>query len=253
MASGARWAERRTGPPLINLLPGEIRERRLVRRQRAGVGAGLALLLALLGLWYVLESRELAEARREADRGQAVAAGLRARQAELQPYAVLERQIAAAEQLRSQVYAHEIRFSAVMQDIAEIVPDDVWLTQMNAAFKGMSGGGGAATAGTATAAASNGQESAGTPGSPGAGSPVASITFSGAGLGHVDVGGFMRSLADGPKKGGTRLYLNPYFTSSQKSGEGAQVMVTFSATVDLSQAAYSGRFQPSGQAGTVAP
>ena len=89
-----------------------------------------------------------------------------------------------------------------------------------------------------------------TPGSPGAGSPVASITFAGAGLEHVDVGGFLRALARGPKKGGQQVYLNPYFSTSQKADEGGQDTVTFSATVDLSIAAYSGRFQP---AGTVTP
>ena len=46
------------------------------------------------------------------------------------------------------------------------------------------------------------------------------------------------------------MYLNPYFSTSQKADEGGQDTVTFSATVDLSIAAYSGRFQP---AGTVTP
>jgi hypothetical protein len=254
MASGADWTEGRLGPPRLNLLPGEIRERRLVRHQRAAVGAAFVVLLALLGLWYALENRELAEARREVDRQQALAAGLRAHKTELQPYGVLEGQIAAAEQLRSQVYAHEIRFSAVMQDIAEIVPDDVWLTKMSAAFNDAAGGGAAPTTGAANASASSGQQTTATPGSPGAGSPVASITFAGTGFGHVDVGGFMRALAGGPTKDGKRVYVNPYFTSSQKGSEqGSEATVTFSATVDLSEIAYSGRFQPPGQSGTVTP
>jgi Tfp pilus assembly protein PilN len=252
--AGAPWVQRQTGLPRVNLLPGEIRERWLVRRQRAGIGGALVLLLALLGLWYALENRQLAEARREADREQALAADLRARRAELQPYAVLEGQVAAADQLRTQVYAHEIRFSAVMQDIAEIVPDDVWLTKMSAAFKDTTAGGTAPATGTANASASSGQQTTATAGSPGAGSPVASITFAGAGFDHIDVGGFIRALAGGPTKDGTRVYLNPYFTSSQKSSDqGTEPTVTFSATVDLGQAAYSGRFQPSGQPGTVAP
>jgi type IV pilus assembly protein PilM len=100
------------------------------------------------------------------------------------------------------------------------------------------------------AAPAGGAAAATTPGSPGAGSPVASITFAGAGLEHVDVGGFLRALARGPKKGGQQVYLNPYFTTSQEAVEGGQDTVTFSATVDLSTAAYSGRFQPDG---TVTP
>jgi hypothetical protein len=64
----------------------------------------------------------------------------------------------------------------------------------------------------------------------------------------------MRALAAGPKKRGARVYLNPYFTASQKDDEeGGETTVTFSATVDLSQAAFSGRFQPAGQQGTVTP
>jgi hypothetical protein len=46
------------------------------------------------------------------------------------------------------------------------------------------------------------------------------------------------------------VYTNPYFTTSQKDDEAGQATVTFNATVDLSSAAYSGRYQA---AGTVTP
>ena len=248
MAWGTPWAERRNGPPRIDLLPREIVEQRLILRQRAGIGAGFLLLLALLVLWYVLESQQRADARRAADQEQAVATSLRAQRAQLQPIADLEAQIAAADELRAQVYAREIRFSTVMRDLSAIVPADVWLTSMNVAFR--EGNAAGAPAGAATPAAPEG--AAVVPGSPGAGSPVATITFQGAGLGHVDVGGFLRALALGPRKGGQPVYLNPYFTTSQKDTDSGQEMVTFSATVDLTQAAYSGRYQPQ-QPGTVAP
>lgn len=249
MAWGTPWA-RGQGPPRIDLLPRELVEQRLVRRQRSGIGASFLVLLALLGLWYVLESRTLKEAQDQADQERAVATGLRAQRAQLQPLAELEAQIAAAEQLRASVYRNEIRFSGVMRDISAIVPEDVWLTSMAVAFNGTAGT--SSTTGTNTAATTQagGAAATVTPGSPGAGSPVATISFAGAGLEHVDVGGFLRALARGPKKGGQQVYLNPYFTTSQKSDEGGQDTVTFSATVDLSSAAYSGRFQP---AGTVTP
>jgi hypothetical protein len=249
MAWGTPWAQRQ-GPPRIDLLPRTLVEQRLARRQRAGVGAAFLVMLALLGLWYVLERRELTEAQVQVDQERTVASGLRARRAQLQPLADLEGQIAAAEQLRTSVYRNEIRFSGVMRDISAIVPDDVWLTSMAVAFNttGTASTSGA-TSSTAPAPA-GGAAAAATPGSPGAGSPVASITFAGAGLEHVDVGGFLRALARGPRKGGQQVYLNPYFTTSQKAVEGGQDTVTFSATVDLSTAAYSGRFQPDG---TVTP
>jgi hypothetical protein len=243
MTGGTQWAQRQ-GPPRIDLLPRELVERRLVRRQRTGVGAAFALLLALLGLWYVVENGHLAEAQDQADQERAVATGLRARRAQLQPLADLEAQIAAADQLRAQVYAHEIRFSAVMRDISAIVPENVWLTKLTAALNA------GADQAAASAPASD-QSGTATPGSPGAGSPVANITFAGAGLGHVDVGRFLRALARGPKRNGRPVYLNPYFTSSEKADNNGQTTVAFSATVDLSPAAYSGRYQT--PTGTVAP
>jgi hypothetical protein len=249
------WAQRQ-GPPRIDLLPRELLEQRLVRRQRGGIAAGFLVLLALLGTWYVLENQRRAEARDQADQERAVATGLRAQRARLQPLADLEAQIAAADQLRGAVYQREIRFSTVMRDVAAIMPDDVWLTSMAAAFTGTgdpaAAGTGAAPSAAAGAAPSAGSGGTVTPGSPGAGAPVASITFGGSGLGHVDVGQFLRALAGGPNKGGQPVYLNPYFTTSQKDDDEGQTMVTFSATVDLSSAAYSGRYQPPGT-GTVTP
>jgi Tfp pilus assembly protein PilN len=241
MAWDGPWEAQRPTVPRVNLLPGEVHERRLVQRWRTGMGAALVVVLALLGLWYALEARQLGQARKEADRERAVADGLRTRQAQLQPYAELQDQVAAATQLRGVVYAHEIRFSGVMQDLAAIVPGNVWLTEMSVGAKDAGG-----TAATSTTG--GGQQAAAAPGSPGAGAPVASITFSGIGLGHVDVGGFMRALAKGPTRDGDRVYLNPYFTSSQKAASaGGPATVNFSASVDLSSAAYSGRYQPGGR------
>ncbi|MET0832997.1 MAG: hypothetical protein ABWZ62_03390 [Actinomycetota bacterium] len=246
MAWGTPWTQQQ-GPPRIDLLPRTLVEQRLVRRQRTGIGAGFLVLLAALGVWYVLETQALHDAQAETDQERATATGLRAQRAELQPLADLEAQIAASERLRASVYRNEIRFSGVMRDISAIVPDDVWLTSMAVAFNDTAK---ASAPGTATAASTGGAAPATTPGSPGAGSPVASITFAGAGLEHVDVGGFLRALARGPKKGGQQVYLNPYFTTSDKADDNGQTKVTFSATVDLSSAAYSGRYQP---AGTVTP
>ena len=244
MAWGTPWTQQQ-GPPRIDLLPRKLVEERLIRRQRTGTGAGFLVLLAALGVWYVLETQQLSDAQAAADQERATATNLRAQRAQLQPLADLESQIDAAEQLRATVYRSEIRFSGVMRDISAIVPDDVWLTSMAVAFNDT-----ASASAPATTAPAGGGAATTTPGSPGAGSPVASITFAGAGLEHVDVGGFLRALARGPMKGGQQVYLNPYFTTSQKGDKEGQPTVSFTATVDLSSAAYSGRYQP---AGTVTP
>jgi len=249
MAWGTPWAQHQ-GPPRIDLLPKQMVEQRLARRQRSGIGAGFLVLLAVLGIWYVLETRELSDAQAAADQERATATSLRAERAQLQPLADLETQIAAAEQLRSQVYANEIRFSSIMRDVSAIMPERVWLTTLSATFND-AGGSGPTAAGTASAPAGSGGGST-TPGSPGSGSPVATIAFAGSGFGHADVGEFVRALARGPKKEGQPVYFNPYFTTSQKADEGGQGTVTFSASVDLTAAAYSGRYQ-SQHPGTVTP
>ena len=137
---GTPWAQRQ-GPPRIDLLPRQLVEQRLVRRQRSGIGAGFLVLLAALGIWYVLETQELNDAQAAADQERATATNLRAQRAQLQPLADLEAQIAASERLRASVYRNEIRFSGVMRDISAIVPEDVWLTSMAATFNETGGTG----------------------------------------------------------------------------------------------------------------
>jgi len=253
MSWDSPWAGQHLRGPRVNLLPPAVGERRLLRRQRAGMAAVAAILVVMLGLWLAVEQRALADARQDADRDRQVATALGARRTELQPVADLDGQIAAAQRLRADVYAREIRFSGVMRDLSAIVPDDVWLTQLSATFS--SAGSSAAGGGTAPAGGgAAGQSPAGaTPGSPGADSPVASLTFAGAGLGHVDVGHFVRTLAGGPSKDGQRVYINPYFTASQRGESAATPTVTFSASVDLSKAAFSGRFQADAQTGAQTP
>ena len=49
MAWGTPLAQRPGGPPRIDLLPRQLVEQRVVRRQRTGIGAGFLVLLTLLG------------------------------------------------------------------------------------------------------------------------------------------------------------------------------------------------------------
>jgi hypothetical protein len=59
----------------------------------------------------------------------------------------------------------------------------------------------------------------------------------------------VRVLDGAVKRNGGSVYMNPYYTSSQKQAQGAQTTVTFLASVDLGPAAFSGRFQRPGGAG----
>ncbi len=233
--------------PRVNLLPSWVAERRLLRRQRLAVAAGFAAVLALLALLWLSESARAGRAQRAADGQRAVTARLDAQRAGLQPWADLQAEVVSAEQLRAAVYAHEVRFSVVMQDVANLMPDNAWLTQLSAALtekQGQAAGGGTSSG------AQGGNASAGVvPGAPGFGSPVGTVTFSGMALGHVDVGKLVKVLDGGVRRNGGPVYLNPYYTSSQKQAGTAQATVTFAASVDFGPAAYSGRFQRPGGTG----
>jgi hypothetical protein len=252
MRQDADLARRTVTTPRVNLLPATLVERRLVRRQRTGFAAGFAVLLALLTLVHLYQTGRADQARQAASREQAVTAGLTAQRAKLQPWADLQTEVADLERLQASVYAKEIRFSGILQDVATLVPDNAWLTRLGATVKDPAGGGasGGRAAGSAAAGAQGTPGSSPVPGAPGTGDPVATITFSGEALAHVDVGVLVRTMDGTIKRNGQPVYHNPFFTTSQRQeGSGQQATVTFSATVDVGPAAYSGRFQRPGQAG----
>jgi len=242
---------RRTGAaPRVNLLPLAIVERRRVKRQRVACGTGFVLLLSLLALVYVAAGGRAERAGRAASSQRAVTTGLETKKAGLQPWATLQAEVAESERLQASVYAREIRFSDVLQDVSTMMPDNAWLTQMAASVSNAGTGGQSATGTAATARAGAGQAAAAPPGAPGSGSPVASITFSGMAFGHVDVGRVVRALDGTVKRHGQAVYLNPFFTSSQRQSQsGQRATVTFSASVDLGPAAFSGRFQRPSESG----
>jgi hypothetical protein len=234
--------------PRVNLLPAWVAERRLVRRQRLVVAAGFVVALGLLALLWLASSARADRAERAAAGQRAITAQLGAQRVGLQTWADLQTEVVSAEQLRAAVYAREVRFSGVLQDIARVMPDNAWLTQLSAALTETQQG--QASGGTPATGAQNGNATTGPiPGAPGFGSPVGTITFSGMALGHVDVGNVVKVLDGAVKRNGGSVYLNPYYTSSLKEAQASQATVTFSATVDLGPAAYSGRFQRPGGTG----
>jgi Tfp pilus assembly protein PilN len=251
MAQNLGLARRTGAAPRVNLLPAALAERRVVRRQRIAFGmVGVALLLVLAAL-YLAEASRANRARREAAREQVVVAGLNADRARLQPWADLQNEVTALERVRATVYQREVRFSGVLQDLSQLVPDNVWLTQLSATVKDASATGTSSRA-AGPGAAATGAAGGGTlpAGSPGAGVTVGQLSFSCAALSHVDVCNFIRVLNGTVKRDGQPVYVNPYFTSSQKQGlPGQTPTVTCSGTVDLSQAGVSGRFQQPGTQG----
>jgi Tfp pilus assembly protein PilN len=249
---------RRTGlAPSVNLLPPGITDRRSLRRQRRTlviVGAGVLVLVLIV--WY-LELTRSANAAHRADDAEATVVGLERDKASLQRFADLRARLTELEEQRTVVFKGEVRGSTVLEDFTRLVPKDVWLTSLSLTVQeqpGLPGG----AANQQGAAPNTGQQGAAVPGAPGtatpsSGTPVATITFSGQALSHPDVAAFIKSLNETVKRGGQPIYVNPYYTSStagSSSGStgssGSTSTVTFNGTVDLTAAAFSGRFQGGG-------
>jgi hypothetical protein len=133
----------------------------------------------------------------------------------------------------------------VLQDFTQLVPENVWLEQLalraSTETTGAVAGGG--TTDPAAAAPAPDQSTAAVPGAPGYDAPVATISLSGKAASLPDVATFIRSLNGKVKRDGREIYVNPYYTSAvQELTNGARI-VSFTATVDLTSAAFSGRFQ----------
>jgi Tfp pilus assembly protein PilN len=246
--------------PSVNLLPPGITDRRRLRRQRRTliiVAAGVMALV--LVVWY-LELTRSANATHRADDAEATVASLEREKASLQRFADLRARLTELEEQRAVVFKGEVRGSTVLEDFTRLVPKDVWLTTLSLTVKEQPGLPGS-SANPQGAAPNTGEQGAAVPGAPGSatpssGTPVASITFSGEALSHPDVAAFVKSLNETVKRGGQPIYINPYYTSSNAgaatagSGDGSTQTVTFSGSVDLTAAAFSGRFQGGGSGTT---
>ncbi len=116
----------------INVLPARYAERMVERRWAGGVAAGLAVLLLLLGLLGLGQSRRLARA--EAQRGteQARTQQLTARRAELLPFRELAESITTRQTLLSDAMQTQISWAGVLARLAAVFPADATLTSFTA-------------------------------------------------------------------------------------------------------------------------
>jgi Tfp pilus assembly protein PilN len=196
----------------------------------------------LVTAWY-LEGARARNAEDRAERAEAAAAQAEAEKASLQRFADLRDSVTELTELRATVYRNELRSSSVLQDFTQLVPERVVLDQLalrvTSETTGAVAGGGITD--PAAAATTPDQSVAAVPGAPGYNAPVATISLTGRAGSLPDIAAFMRSLNGKVKRDGREIYVNPYYTSAVNDSG----IATFTATVDLTSAAFSGRFQES--------
>jgi type IV pilus assembly protein PilM len=115
------------GARRLSLMPPEVGERREQQKQFATVAAGLILFMG--GLFYVWQGKagSADEARMRADQEETRLAKLQSDVAELGPVAEFERVVDGRQQLVQSALGTDISWSKVIQEVATVMPDDIWL------------------------------------------------------------------------------------------------------------------------------
>ena len=115
----------------VDLLPLEVSRRRTERRQVALAGGGVAAFAALLMVLFLLRAGQVDDARGDADEAEARAARLQQEVAGLQDVSGLEQEIAQRRQTVTAVLEGDIAWTRLLQEVATVIPNDVWLTSFN--------------------------------------------------------------------------------------------------------------------------
>jgi Tfp pilus assembly protein PilN len=131
----------------VNLLPTEVREGQKSRRALAAVILAVGAAVFLLLFIYTLQTARLANANHKLAAQQALNQGLQTQIDSLQQFAQLKAEVALRQTLTQQALTNQVRWSGVLRDISMVIPNQMWLTSMNATVSDALQGGAAATPG----------------------------------------------------------------------------------------------------------
>lgn len=122
--------------PRVNLIPREEKEKELRRKAYMLPLAGTALLALTLGGSYYYFNSKLSDAQKEAENYKQKNTSIAKQVAELQRYEEMKKQKQARLSALTSIYNQRVRWSRTMDDLAFIVPTDIWLTSIEASIPG---------------------------------------------------------------------------------------------------------------------
>lgn len=192
----------------VNLLPPELRQRQLERRTTTLVAAIGAAVLTLILVFYFFQTMQLSSAQDELAEQRQANADLSAQIAELQPYADLQADLAAKQQLVDSLYLNEVSWAGVLLDVSRVIPDESYLTNLT----------GQITAPTGT--------QVGTPVEGGTTSLIGSVTFSGVARETRTIASWLTRLEQ------IRGWVNPWVNNAQENAAFSRIY-TFDGGLDL--------------------
>lgn len=210
--------------PSVNLMPAEIAEAARFRRFQLAMGAAVVGAIAIVGALYVHDKSAVSDAQSQLTAAQAAHTAAQNQLNSLSSVSDVYAQVAAKEAMVTQAMGQEVDWSTYLSDLSLRIPDNVWLTNLQVTQN--------ATGLTATAPPPAGSL---TPAS------IGTITFGGVAFSHDDVATWLDMLAK--EKG----FANAYFSNSTKATIGTKSVVNFTSSVNVTDAAKSGRFtKPAG-------
>ncbi len=192
----------------VNLLPPELRQRQVERRTTTLVAAIGAAVLTLILVFYFFQTMQLSSAQDELAEQRQANADLSAQIAELQPYADLQADLAAKQQLVDSLYLNEVSWAGVLLDVSRVIPDESYLTNLT----------GQITAPTGT--------QVGTPVEGGTTSLIGSVTFSGVARETRTIASWLTRLEQ------IRGWDNPWVNNAQENAAFSRIY-TFDGGLDL--------------------
>jgi Tfp pilus assembly protein PilN len=214
------------GPASVNLLPPEIREIAAVQvLKRRLVIIGIAVLAAGAGVFATQQGAIMAA---DSDRDAVVAQHehLQAQKEDLAPVAQYYAQVTKHQNSIQDAMAHEVLFSSIVDTLQSLAPDGVAVETVSLSADTDSD--------NQTTAASSATACPG-PDPFNSGGIVGCVTITGSALSRDDVGALVTALNGNADFSGAFVSRT---TADQETGE-----VSFTATVGLTDATYSNRYQ----------
>ncbi len=134
----------------VNLLPSEIKKGQETRRRFVlFVLAGIALILLVIGFWFV-QSMRLSSVQSDIDAQEQTNASLQQEINGLQKYEQLQTEAQQQQQLLDTAYANEVSFSGMLLDVSKVIPSDTYLTNFSSTLEAPTAAGSSSSTSTST-------------------------------------------------------------------------------------------------------